>query len=170
MGGSFQEEVVKVYHVVLSKQSYLFLGFSLVNFQIAQRINASGLSLGDENWILSENILEVICGFVFCAIACVLFLLIRFLVGKVGFRDREKSSVYECGFEPMGPTRVSFSLRFFLVAVIFLVFDLEVVLLFPYVLRWSLDWVLILRLWLFLLILAWGLAHEWNEGSLDWKE
>lgn len=148
----------------------LFWVFLLFKSQIAQIINAPGLSLGDENCILSGNILEVICGFGFCAIACILFLLIRFLVGKVGFRDREKSSVYECGFEPIGPTRVSFSLRFFLVAVIFLVFDLEVVLLFPYVLSWGLDWVLILSLWLFLLILGWGLAHEWNEGSLDWKE
>lgn len=78
---------------------------------------------------------NVIFGFLFCAFLCVLFLVISLLVGKVGFSDREKASVYECGFEPIGPTRVSFSLRFFLVAVIFLIFDLEVVLLFPCVFR-----------------------------------
>lgn len=64
---------------------------------------------------------------------CLFFLLIRSLVGFGGFADREKASIYECGFEPAGSTRLSFSLRFFLIAVIFLVFDLEVVLLFPYV-------------------------------------
>lgn len=120
--------------------------------------------------VLSEKIKGVVFGFVFCGVLCVLFLLIRVLVGKTRFGDREKSSVYECGFEPMGPTRVSFSLRFFLVAVIFLIFDLEVVLLFPYVLKLRVDWALVFRVWLFLLILAWGLAHEWKEGSLDWKE
>lgn len=85
----------------------------------------------------------VILGLLFCVVLCVLFLLIGGMVGKVGFRDLEKASVYECGFEPMGPTRVSFSLRFFLVAVVFLIFDLEVVLLFPYVLKCGVDWLLV---------------------------
>lgn len=73
----------------------------------------------------------VMLGFVFCVVVCFLLLLLRFAIGKVIFNDREKGSCYECGFEPIGPTRIPFSLRFFLVAVIFLVFDLEVVLLFP---------------------------------------
>ena len=86
----------------------------------------------------------VICGFIFCVVLCLLFLLIRLLVGKIGFNDREKRSCYECGFEPMGPTRVPFSVRFFLVAVIFLVFDLEVVLLFPCVISGGSEWVFML--------------------------
>lgn len=67
----------------------------------------------------------------FCVLLCVLLFLLNLGVGKFGLKDREKRSSYECGFEPIGSTRVPFSLRFFLVAVIFLVFDLEVVLLFP---------------------------------------
>ncbi|MEW8078580.1 MAG: NADH dehydrogenase subunit 3 [Candidatus Thiodiazotropha endolucinida] len=93
----------------------------------------------------------------------------RKLVGKAAFLDREKASVYECGFEPLGPTRVSFSLRFFLIAVIFLVFDLEVVLLFPFVMGIRVGWdgILVFRTAIFLIILRVGLAHEHKEGSLD---
>lgn len=75
----------------------------------------------------------MIFGYFFCGFLALFFILLRKLVGKAASLDREKASVYECGFEPLGPTRVSFSLRFFLIAVIFLVFDLEVVLLFPFV-------------------------------------
>lgn len=116
-------------------------------------------------------VVSVIWGFVFCVFLCFVFLGVSSFVGYVGLADREKASIYECGFEPVGATRLSFSLRFFLIAVIFLVFDLEVVLLFPYVLRMAggHDWFLIVRSWLFLLILSGGLAHEHNEGSLDWK-
>lgn len=115
---------------------------------------------------------NIIWGFVFCGFICLGFLGINSLVGYGGFADREKASIYECGFEPAGPTRVSFSLRFFLIAVIFLVFDLEIVLLFPFVLGMSsgYDWLLTVRTWVFLFILSAGLAHEHNEGSLDWKD
>lgn len=78
---------------------------------------------------------QAIFGYLFCGFLSLFFIFLRKLVGKMAFLDREKGSVYECGFEPLGPTRVSFSLRFFLIAVIFLVFDLEVVLLFPFVIK-----------------------------------
>lgn len=112
----------------------------------------------------------IIRGFMFCVILCVFFFVLRFLVGKVRVDDREKGSGYECGFEPMGPTRVSFSLRFFLVAVVFLVFDLEVVLLFPCVVGGVGSWVFILLVWVFLFILGVGLGYEWCEGALEWEE
>lgn len=73
-------------------------------------------------------------GFIFCVALCAILFVLSAVISKAVPSDREKGSSYECGFEPMGPTRVPFSLRFFLVAVIFLVFDLEVVLLFPCVL------------------------------------
>lgn len=112
---------------------------------------------------------NVIWGFVFCGFLCLVFLLLNSLVGYRGFSDREKASIYECGFEPICPTRLSFCLRFFLVAVIFLVFDLEVVLLFPFVMGIAAgyDWFLTFSTLVFLLILRAGLAHEHNEGSLD---
>nr|YP_009169471.1 NADH dehydrogenase subunit 3 [Obscurella hidalgoi]AKL90688.1 NADH dehydrogenase subunit 3 [Obscurella hidalgoi] len=87
-----------------------------------------------------------------------------------GVLDREKSSPFECGFDPMKGARVSFSLRFFLLAIIFLVFDIEIVLLFPILASFSFAFSseLVLGTLFFLVILILGLFHEWNEGSLNW--
>ena len=94
------------------------------------------------------------------------------VLAKRAIRDREKRSPFECGFDPIKSARLPFSLRFFLLAIIFLIFDVEIVLLFPILVsmtrRFSLR--LALRLFLFLLILIIGLFHEWNEGSLDWAQ
>ena len=122
--------------------------------------------------ILPRYILIVMFCFLFCGVLVMLLIIVGRLVGKVAVQDLEKLSTYECGFEPMGPSRVSFSLRFFLIAILFLILDLEVVLIFPFILRLSgsYDWFFNVRIILFLLVLSVGLAHEWNEGSLDWKE
>nr|BAN70257.1 NADH dehydrogenase subunit 3 [Chrysomallon squamiferum] len=95
---------------------------------------------------------------------------IAWLISKQALADREKSSPFECGFDPLSSARVPFSLRFFLLAVIFLIFDVEVVLLFPAVslLNLTMNSAMIIGIVFFLIILIWGLFHEWNEGSLDW--
>nr|ADA69785.1 NADH dehydrogenase subunit 3 [Glyptonotus cf. antarcticus FK-2009] len=97
---------------------------------------------------------------------------VTILLGKKSEIDREKTSPFECGFDPLGSGRLSFSLRFFMISVIFLVFDVEITLLLPLVVGYAESE---LSIWaamsaLFLLILLAGTFHEWGEGSLDWKE
>nr|YP_009027401.1 NADH dehydrogenase subunit 3 [Pampus chinensis]AHX59169.1 NADH dehydrogenase subunit 3 [Pampus chinensis]AIA61026.1 NADH dehydrogenase subunit 3 [Pampus chinensis] len=86
--------------------------------------------------------------------------------------DHEKLSPYECGFDPLGSARLPFSLRFFLVAILFLLFDLEIALLLP--LPWGdqLPSPLITFLWAtsVLILLTLGLIYEWTQGGLEWAE
>nr|YP_003457090.1 NADH dehydrogenase subunit 3 [Diceratias pileatus]BAI77164.1 NADH dehydrogenase subunit 3 [Diceratias pileatus] len=86
--------------------------------------------------------------------------------------DHEKLSPYECGFDPVGSARLPFSLRFFLVAILFLLFDLEIALLLP--LPWGnqLDSPLLTFSWasLVLVLLTLGLIYEWLQGGLEWAE
>nr|YP_010950482.1 NADH dehydrogenase subunit 3 [Lumpenus sagitta]WMI36438.1 NADH dehydrogenase subunit 3 [Lumpenus sagitta] len=86
--------------------------------------------------------------------------------------DHEKLSPYECGFDPLGSARLPFSLRFFLVAILFLLFDLEIALLLP--LPWGdqLASPLLTFLWAtaVLVLLTLGLIYEWLQGGLEWAE
>nr|WNH36980.1 NADH dehydrogenase subunit 3 [Centropomus undecimalis] len=86
--------------------------------------------------------------------------------------DHEKLSPYECGFDPLGSARLPFSLRFFLVAILFLLFDLEIALLLP--LPWG-DQLMsptLTFLWTstILALLTLGLIYEWAQGGLEWAE
>nr|AOQ30891.1 NADH dehydrogenase subunit 3 [Pleurobranchaea novaezealandiae] len=82
----------------------------------------------------------------------------------------EKLTAFECGFDPMSKMRSPFSTRFFLLIVLFLIFDIEVALLFPVLTLMTNSapaWTIIA--WVaFLSILLFGMFHEWNEGALDW--
>nr|WNH22551.1 NADH dehydrogenase subunit 3 [Calamus calamus] len=86
--------------------------------------------------------------------------------------DYEKLSPYECGFDPLGSARMPFSMRFFLVAILFLLFDLEIALLLP--LPWGnqLDTPLLTFTWAstVLILLTLGLTYEWLQGGLEWAE
>nr|ATL15918.1 NADH dehydrogenase subunit 3 [Johnius distinctus] len=86
--------------------------------------------------------------------------------------DHEKLSPYECGFDPVGTARLPFSLRFFLVAILFLLFDLEIALLLP--LPWGDQLVspTLTFLWAsaVLVLLTLGLIYEWLQGGLEWAE
>nr|WPM97882.1 NADH dehydrogenase subunit 3 [Argyropelecus olfersii] len=86
--------------------------------------------------------------------------------------NAEKLSPYECGFDPLGSARLPFSLRFFLIAILFLLFDLEIALLLP--LPWgdqlTAPFTTLALTTAVLLLLTLGLAYEWAQGGLNWAE
>nr|YP_010363304.1 NADH dehydrogenase subunit 3 [Cladiucha punctata]YP_010363330.1 NADH dehydrogenase subunit 3 [Cladiucha huangbki]QXG15719.1 NADH dehydrogenase subunit 3 [Cladiucha punctata]UJM44059.1 NADH dehydrogenase subunit 3 [Cladiucha huangbki] len=92
------------------------------------------------------------------------------IISKKSFFDREKNSPFECGFDPKSKSRLPFSMRFFLISVIFLIFDVEIALMLPmtFIINISniLPWLFISIY--FLIILLMGLYYEWNFGALNW--
>nr|APG38516.1 NADH dehydrogenase subunit 3 [Kaloula rigida] len=86
--------------------------------------------------------------------------------------DTEKLSPYECGFDPLGSARLPYSMRFFLVAILFLLFDLEIALLLPS--PWATQLLsptsTILWAFIILILLTIGLIYEWLQGGLEWAE
>ena len=109
---------------------------------------------------------------VFIVLACVIALAMMGLSLVVGARNpyAEKLSSYECGFEPFDDARRRFDVRFYLVAILFIIFDLEVAFLFP----WAVSLARIGMLGFFsmlgfLAVLTVGFIYEWRKGALDWE-
>nr|UAV89251.1 NADH dehydrogenase subunit 3 [Trithemis aurora] len=100
-----------------------------------------------------------------------LIMTIASLLSKKSIVDREKSSPFECGFDPFSKSRIPFSLRFFLIAVIFLIFDVEIAILLPMIesicVSNMMSWSTVTTI--FIAILLVGLYHEWNQGALEWS-
>lgn len=99
----------------------------------------------------------------------IVVILIPFIVNKLR-PDQEKNSPYECGFEGQGVVRNKFSVQFYLVAILFIIFDLEIAFLFP--------WAVVLKqigvfgyvsMMIFLGLLTIGFIYEWKRGALEWK-
>lgn len=84
--------------------------------------------------------------------------------------DTQKNSPYECGFDPFEDARVPFDVRYYLVALLFIIFDLETAFLFPWavVLR-KIGWFGFFAMMLFLGILVIGFIYEWKKGALEWE-
>ncbi|MDP6954154.1 MAG: NADH-quinone oxidoreductase subunit A [Alphaproteobacteria bacterium] len=84
--------------------------------------------------------------------------------------DSEKLSAYECGFEPFDDARGRFDVRFYLVAILFIIFDLEVAFLFPWAV--ALQDIGTFGFWsmmIFLVVLTIGFVYEWRKGALEWE-
>nr|YP_009104321.1 NADH dehydrogenase subunit 3 [Aedes notoscriptus]AIV00378.1 NADH dehydrogenase subunit 3 [Aedes notoscriptus]AIV00391.1 NADH dehydrogenase subunit 3 [Aedes notoscriptus] len=109
--------------------------------------------------------------------SCIIFtitiivMMLATILSKKTITDREKSSPFECGFDPMNYSRLPFSLRFFLIAIIFLIFDVEIALILPMILIIKssnlINWSITSLFFIFILLL--GLYHEWNQGALEWN-
>ena len=108
--------------------------------------------------------------FVFVALVLSIgFIILNFLFSPKN-PDPEKLSAYECGFEAFGDSRMEFDVRFYLVAILFIIFDLEIAFLFPWAV--SLGNIGILgfcSMMIFLFILTVGFIYEWKKGALDWE-
>lgn len=101
----------------------------------------------------------------------IVFVVLSLLISYTSYSDfREKLTPFECGFDPLRKIRSPFSTRFFLLVVLFLIFDVEIAMLFPVLRAISSEksFILMLGLMVFLLILLLGIFHEWKEGALDW--
>ncbi len=116
-----------------------------------------------------NNYLTII---IFLTIA--LFLSLGFIVINFAFSpknpDPEKLSAYECGFEPFNDSRMEFDIRFYLVAILFIIFDLEIAFLFPWAITLgNIGYFGFFSMMLFLFILTIGFIYEWKKGALDWE-
>nr|AIE43814.1 NADH dehydrogenase subunit 3 [Lophophysema eversa] len=84
--------------------------------------------------------------------------------------DPEKISTYECGFDPFESARLPFSIKFFLIGILFMLFDIEISFIFPWCLSIKNNNInRIINMLLFLTILTWGFIYEWISGGLNWE-
>ena len=116
-----------------------------------------------------ENYLPVL---IFIAIGIGVGLVMTLMGFMLGTRkpDAEKLSPYECGFEAFEDTRMRFDVRYYLVAILFIIFDLEIAFLFPWaVVLEDLGWFGYIAMMIFLGILVIGFIYEWFKGALEWE-
>nr|YP_010116693.1 NADH dehydrogenase subunit 3 [Iotaphora admirabilis]QPL16801.1 NADH dehydrogenase subunit 3 [Iotaphora admirabilis] len=97
-------------------------------------------------------------------------MMLSMILSKKSFTDREKCSPFECGFDPKSSARIPFSLHFFLITMIFLIFDVEIALIFPIIKLFKMvNFFLWMKIsFFFIIILLMGLYHEWNQNMLNW--
>ncbi len=115
------------------------------------------------------NYLPILLFFGVAAGLSFFILVVPFILAK-RHPDSEKNSPYECGFEGVGPVRNEFDVQFYLVAILFIIFDLEIAFLFPFAV--SLKTIGVFGFWsmmVFLTLLTIGFIYEWKRGALEWK-
>nr|YP_010554785.1 NADH dehydrogenase subunit 3 [Potamyia horvati]UYO79431.1 NADH dehydrogenase subunit 3 [Potamyia horvati] len=109
----------------------------------------------------------------FILILLILSFLMMFsiIISKKKFFDREKFSPFECGFDPKSMTRMPFSIHFFIITIIFLIFDVEISIILPMILSFKINnkmyWFLTSTLFMVILII--GIFYEWSLNLMNWK-
>ena len=111
--------------------------------------------------------------FLAIAVALAVIILVASMVIAPQSPDREKLSAYECGFEPFEDSRGRFDVRFYLVAILFIIFDLEAAFLFPWAVSLGFigitGWAGWFAMVIFIVELGLGLAYAWKKGALEWE-
>ena len=116
-----------------------------------------------------NNYLTIIIFFGVALLLSIGFIFLNFVFAPRN-PDPEKLSAYECGFEPFQDSRMEFDVRFYLVAILFIIFDLEIAFLFPWAISLGNIGLLgFLSMMIFLFILTIGFIYEWKKGALDWE-
>nr|YP_010350390.1 NADH dehydrogenase subunit 3 [Ixodes hirsti]UOK09871.1 NADH dehydrogenase subunit 3 [Ixodes hirsti] len=99
-----------------------------------------------------------------------IIMIISMTLTKNKFLNKEKLSPFECGFDPFSVSRMSFSLKFFMIAVIFLIFDIEIILILPFPFILSKKMIYPISITIVMMIILMGLLYEWNKGMLEWMK
>ena len=124
------------------------------------------------NYMLFDFLNEYLSIIIFLTIALILsigFIFINFVFSPKK-PDPEKLSTYECGFEAFNDSRMEFDVRFYLVAILFIIFDLEIAFLFPWAISLGKIGIFgFISMMIFLFILTVGFIYEWKKGALDWE-
>ena len=116
-----------------------------------------------------NNYLTIIIFFGVALLLSVGFIFLNFVFSPKN-TDPEKLSAYECGFEPFNDSRMEFDVRFYLVAILFIIFDLEIAFLFPWAISLGKIGIFgFVSMMIFLFILTVGFIYEWKKGALDWE-
>jgi len=126
------------------------------------------INFAEPNFVSSQYLPVLIFLIIAIGLSMVI-ILIPFIINKMR-PDSQKNSPYECGFEGEGPVRSEFKVQFYLVAILFIIFDLEVAFLFPWAV--ALREIGVIGFWsmiIFLTILTLGFVYEWKRGALEWK-
>jgi NADH-quinone oxidoreductase subunit A len=118
--------------------------------------------------VLVLDYLPILIFMAVCAVIGIGLMIAPFAIA-VKRPDREKLSAYECGFNAFEDARMKFDVRFYLVAILFIIFDLEVAFLFPWALAFgTLGWFGFWSMMIFLGVLTIGFIYEWKKGALEW--
>nr|QTA94008.1 NADH dehydrogenase subunit 3 [Eupristina koningsbergeri] len=113
--------------------------------------------------------MKMIMMILFFMILTIIMMMVNYILSKKMYKEIEKSSTFECGFDPMSKNRMPFSMQFYLIASMFLIFDVEIALIIPFISDLSLfAYYASLTMMLIMIILLIGLLAEWYEGALTW--
>ncbi|MFG5380412.1 NADH-quinone oxidoreductase subunit A [Yoonia sp. R2-816] len=121
---------------------------------------------------MQEMLSEYLPIMIFLGLAIGLGLILILAAAIVAVRnpDPEKVSAYECGFNAFDDARMKFDVRFYLVSILFIIFDLEVAFLFPWAVAFAdISMVAFWSMMVFLAVLTIGFAYEWKKGALEWE-
>ena len=134
--------------------------------------DAAAPAASDKEPRVDDLLREYLPIMILLAIACGLGIVLILAAALIAVRnpDPEKVSAYECGFNAFDDARMKFDVRFYLVSILFIIFDLEVAFLFPWAVAFGeISMAAFWSMMLFLAVLTVGFAYEWKKGALEWE-